>query len=241
METFNVQGIRGEIAINYLMWALRNAAAERGIHTDAKKAEKFYNRMAREINAACDDGRLPSRVLWASFIGPNLLPNAHRLPRSLGDMLGVFVLRYEMAPLQDDEILLPEERAIYDEITHRRPVAALGPASAPVATAIKNAIGSGHRFLVMALFASAAIALATLVTRARVELSVSDPLLGALLLMGFAIVSRVGLFTIIDATSWPVAYERFLFPVMPMASVFLLTLSVHAFGLLRRRSAAGVT
>ena len=237
-ETLNVQGIRGEIAINYLMWALRNAAAERGIHSDAKKAEKFYNRMAREIGAACDDGRLPARLVWASFIGPNLLPNAHRLPRSLGEMLGVFVLRYEMAPLKDDEILLPEEHAVYDQITRRRPVATLGPASAPIATAVKNAIGSGHRFAVMALSAAAAVALAALVTRARAQLSLSDSLTAALLLIGCAIVSRVALFTIIDATSWPVAYERFLFPVMPMASVFLLALSVHGFDLLRRGSSA---
>ncbi|HSH40329.1 MAG TPA: hypothetical protein VK993_16265 [Chthoniobacterales bacterium] len=219
-ETLNQQGVRGEIGINYLMWALRNAAAEARIHADAKKAEKFYNRMAREINAACDARRVPSRIVWASFIGPNLLPNAHRLPRSLADMLRVFVLRYETAPLKDDEILLPEERAIYDDITRRRSLEAVRAASAPVATAVKNAIGWGHRFFVMALAGGALVALAAAVRRGR--RASMRPLDAALLLIFLAIVSRVGLFTVIDATSWPVAYERFLFPVMPMTTVFLL-------------------
>ena len=64
---------------------------------------------------------------------------------------------------------------------------------------------------------------------------ISDPVIAALLLIFFAIASRVAFFAIIDATSWPVAYERFLFPVMPMASVFLLTLSLHAANRLLRR------
>ena len=239
-ETFNQQGVRGEIGINYLMWALRNAAAEAGIHADAKKAEKFYNRMAREINAACDDGRLPARVVWASFIGPNLLPNLHRLPRSFSEMLGVFVLRYEIAPLQDDEILLPEERALYDRIARRRPLGSVGPAAAPVATAVKNLIGASHRFFVIALAVAAASCAVLLVRSSRNgDGHLAKAAAAALVLIACAILSRVALFTVIDATSWPVAYERFLYPVMPMASAFLIAFIGAAAQSLRGRKSGG--
>lgn len=221
-ETLNQQGVSGEIGINYLMWALRNAAADAGIHADARKAEKFYNRMAREINEACETGRVECRDVWASFIGPNLVRNAHHLPGSFASMLRVFVQRYEMAPLRDDQLLLPEERAIYDEITRRRRLESVGAAAAPVATAIKNLLGRVHRFVVFGTAILGGVAAAFLIAKRHLQLR--DPATAALLLMLFAIVSRVGLFTVIDATSWPVAYERFLFPVMPMTSVFLLAL-----------------
>ena len=231
-ETQRQQGVSGEIGINYLMWALRNAAADAGIHQDARKVEKFYNRMAREINAACDAGRIECRTVWASFIGPNLLPNAHHLPGSLASMLGVFVQQYEVTPLRDEELLLPEERALYDEITHRRPLSTVGPESAPLATALKNLLGRVHRYAVMLLALGGMVAAALLLAKRRAKLT--NAVNAALLLMFIAIVSRVGLFTVIDATSWPVAYERFLFPVMPMTSAFLLVLIAQAAATLRK-------
>ena len=229
-ETLNQQGVSGEIGINYLMWALRNAAADAGIHADARKAEKFYNRMAREINEACDARRVECRAVWLSFIGPNLMRNSHHLPASFAGMLGVFVKRYEMTPLRDDELLTPAERAIYDDVTNRRPLETVP--SARAATAIKNLLGRTHRFVI---FGVAALALgAAVFLGAKRHLRLSDTITAALLLMFFAILSRVGLFTIIDATSWPVAYERFLFPVMPMTSVFLLVLIAQAALAVRR-------
>jgi hypothetical protein len=233
-ETLNQQGVSGEIGINYLMWALRHAAGNNGIHADARTAEKFYNRMAREINAACDAGRVETRIVWASFIGPNLLANAHELLPSFGRILGVFVQRYEVAPLADDEILSPEERALYDEITNRRPLSSLPRDAAPFSTALKNVIGTLHRYFISTLALLGALSVGILLLRGRLRFG--DSATAALLLMFVAIVSRVGLFTVIDATSWPIAYERFLFPVMPMTSVFLVVLIFQAAQELRSRA-----
>jgi hypothetical protein len=48
----------GEIAGGWFMWALRNAAALAGHHDSAASAEAYYRRLAREINAACEQGLL---------------------------------------------------------------------------------------------------------------------------------------------------------------------------------------
>ena len=237
-ETLTQQGVRDEIGINYLMWALRHAAANVGVHESAREAEKFYNRMAREIENACADGRIQCRTVWASFIGPNLWRNAHQLPASFADVLGVFVQRYEVQPLRDDELLTAEERALYDAISHRRPLDTVGPASAPLATAIKNVLGAVHRYLVLLLALFGAAAAAILIAKRKV--CIVDSTVAALLLVFIAIISRVGLFTVIDATSWPVAYERFLFPVMPMTSVFLLVLIAKAAATFRQKRSGDI-
>ncbi len=47
-----------EIQAGWLMWAVRDAAAAAGHYTSAREADAFYRRLAGEINAACEDGRL---------------------------------------------------------------------------------------------------------------------------------------------------------------------------------------
>lgn len=43
----------------WFMWVLRDAAAAAGHYTSARESDAFFRRLAGEINAACDDGRLP--------------------------------------------------------------------------------------------------------------------------------------------------------------------------------------
>ena len=54
-----------EILAGWFIWALRDAMAEAGHYRSATDARDYHERLAAEINAACDDGRLaclPARV-----------------------------------------------------------------------------------------------------------------------------------------------------------------------------------
>lgn len=51
---------RGHRIHNFQTWAIREAAAVAGHHETLPRAKAFYRRVAEEINAACDDGRLPA-------------------------------------------------------------------------------------------------------------------------------------------------------------------------------------
>ncbi|MDQ6625931.1 MAG: hypothetical protein M3Y69_07315 [Verrucomicrobiota bacterium] len=235
--TFRNTGVQGEIGINWLLWAIRHAASGEGIHDTPKRAEHFYRGVARELNAAFAEGRLESRVLWASFIGPNLIPEAHQLGPSLRRLLGLFVARHEMAPLVDDEILLPEEARLYDQLTLRVPGGARNVDPADVAERLKRTIGATYRVVVFALIAAGAIAGMTLL-RPKNRLRLPSELDCALVLLFCAIVTRLALFTVIDATSWPVAYDRFLFPIMPLSSIFLVALVYRGTVVLRATKSA---
>jgi len=61
----------------------------------------------------------------------------------------------------------------------------------------------------------------------------SDSLNAALVLLGAAIFPRVLLFTFLDATWWVGGYERYLFPVLPIYSCFLIGLIYQSIALWR--------
>lgn len=235
--TFRNTGVQGEIGINWLLWAIRHAAAGEGIHDTAERAERFYRDVARELNDAFAQRRLESRFLWASFIGPNFVPEAHQLGPSLTRLLHLFVARHDMAALIDDEILLPEEARLYDQLTLRQPGGSTRIDPDALDERVKRAVGAHYREVVFALTVAGVIAALTLLQR-KSRLQVASEFDCALILLFCAIISRLGLFTVIDATSWPVAYDRFLFPVMPLSSIFLVALIYRGASSLRTKKRA---
>lgn len=59
-----------EIGSGWFMWALRDCVAAAGEAPNAGAAISFYQRLADEINAACDDGRLPAGPRRSGFLPP---------------------------------------------------------------------------------------------------------------------------------------------------------------------------
>ena len=214
-------GLPDEIRIDLLLWAIRNAAEARRIHAAPKRADRFYSGVAQEINQACDEGKIECRRRGVTFIEPNLFREAHHLPGSLRSILGLFLQRYEVAVPKDDDDLLPEEIALYNTITHRRPLHSLP--TRPAATQLQTLIRNHHWLLICVLTAAAVVSVVVISLNKR-RVGFSDPLVAALLLVVAAVASRIALFTLIDATSWPVAFDRFLFPVMPLSTALLVGL-----------------
>src|SRR5205823_2966262 len=70
VETLRRTGTPNEIGVGWIVWATRQAASTEGIFASPKNARRFFTLAAREINAACDDGRLPTRFVLDSFLDP---------------------------------------------------------------------------------------------------------------------------------------------------------------------------
>jgi hypothetical protein len=62
------------------MWALRDGAAAAGEHASCELAMVYYRRLADEINAACDDGRLPALGRRSGFVPPWRREYTEQLP-----------------------------------------------------------------------------------------------------------------------------------------------------------------
>jgi hypothetical protein len=189
--------------------------------------------VAKEINRACDEGRIPSRFVLSTLLDPGALANVSHLPQSFPRMAALFVLQYHtMEGGRDDAILTEPQRARYDEMTRRGP-APSGQISRGISGALENFIGRYHRFLVVALTLAGCAAAVAIGSRFR-QLRAGDPLNATLILVGATILLRVLLFAFLDATWWIGGYERYLFPVAPLYSCFLILL-IHQAIILRRR------
>jgi len=73
----------GDIAGGWFMWAFRDAAAADGFYKSPKAAAQGYAKIAREIAAACSDGRLKCRHPWLSSIPPMTSAQWASLPGTL--------------------------------------------------------------------------------------------------------------------------------------------------------------
>jgi hypothetical protein len=226
------------------MWALRSAAASTdAIYASPVSANRFYRNVAREINSACDEGRIPCRFVASSFLDPGAFAYLGCVPQSLGRMLALFVLPHRKIAGGDDAILTPPQRALYDEMTGRRQSASQPTTpekqsfSASLSVTLENFIGGYYRFLVAAL-ALAALAAALILARYFRRLRMSDSLNTVLVLLAATIVLRVTFFAFLDATWWMGEYERYLFPVMPLTSCFLILLIYQALATWRSRATA---
>jgi hypothetical protein len=214
-----------EIGAPWFLWALRGTASTQGVHESAVTARRFYRDVAKEINHACDEGRIPSRFVLSSLLDPGALAHIRAMPQSFPRIAALFLLQYRTMDGRDDAILTEAQRALYDEMTSRRPARSLG-----FSTALENLIGRYHRFLVIGLGIAAFAAILTIAWRFR-QLRASDPLNATLVLLAATIFLRVFFFTFLDATWWIGGYDRYLFPVLPLTSCFFILLIYQAFAL----------
>ena len=231
VPTFAALGVH-EIGVPWVLWALRDAANSRGVHQSADAANHFYRNVAREINRACDEGRVPSRFVLSSLLDPGAIANIRYMPQSLPRIAALFALRYQTFESRDDDILNESQRVLYDEMTNRHPaqgsVGTLG-----LSVTLENVIGNYHRFLIVGLSVAGCAAALMIAWRFR-QLRANDPLIATLILLAATILLRVLFFTFLDATWWVGGYERYLFPVAPLYSCFLILLIYQSLALRRR-------
>lgn len=233
VPAFTSLGIH-EIGAPWFFWALRNVAAKSGdIHDTAANADRFYRDAATEINRACDEGRVPTRFVLSTLLDPGALASLHYLPESFPRIGGLFLQQYETIADRDDAILTTSQRALYDEMTGRRAHPARPKRKSET---LENFIGRYHRSFVIGMSMTGCAALLIVVWHWR-RLRLRGALNAVLILLAAAILLRVTLFSYLDATWWIGGYERYLFPVMPLYSCFLVLLIYQAVMVWRKRAA----
>jgi hypothetical protein len=228
----------------WFMWALRNMTANAGYYKDPVSTNAFYQTVAREINQACDEGRVPSRLVVSSFLDPGAVARIRYLPRSIGRIAKLFLFRHQKAMVRADTNLTPWMSELYEEMVFRRPQPTIDASNAVVipntvsvrsAVAVQNYVGGNYVYLFIGLAWAALAALLLIVGRFR-RIRLSDPLAAILILLGAAIATRLIFFSFLDATWWMAGYERYVFPIMPLTSCFFILLIYQAITLWRDRS-----
>jgi hypothetical protein len=232
----------------WFMWALRNMTAKAGYYKDPASTNEFYRQVAREINQACDEGRIPSRSVFSSFLDPGALSRIRYLPRSIPSIANLFLFRHHKIMARADTDMLPWMDRLYQEMVFRQPqpdpamhpetniVVIPDTISARLAVATQNFIGAYYVYLFIGL-AWAALAAFGLVLLFWRRWRLADPLITILVLLGTTIAVRLVFFSFLDATWWKDGYERYLVPVMGLKACFFIVLIYQAIALCRNRNA----
>jgi hypothetical protein len=110
--------VDGEIGGGHSQWSLIVGAYYIGYNKSAGQADQYFQRVADEVNAACDDGRLQCRWVPTSFLDPHTENYLSYLPESLGRVSKIFFFIY--VPGKAEDRVSPEVRIIFDEIANRR-------------------------------------------------------------------------------------------------------------------------
>jgi hypothetical protein len=111
---------QGEISAGHFWWGLNQATYYAGYNKSARQASQFYRRMAREINAACADGRLTCRFVISPLIDPDAHNYLPYLPHSLARITDLFTSVTAPPKPQDMANLPLDVRALFDSVAHRR-------------------------------------------------------------------------------------------------------------------------
>jgi hypothetical protein len=228
----------------WFMWALRNVTANAGFYKEPVSTNAFYRKVAREINQACDERRMPSRLVVSSFLDPGAVSRIRYLPRSIGRIAKLFLFRHQKFTVRADTNLVPWMSSLYTQMVFRAPQPRIDDSnavvipdtiSAKLAVAVQNFVGAYYVYLFVGLAWAGLAAFLFLLCFFR-RWRMSDPLITILMLLGAAIITRLVFFSFLDATWWMAGYERYLFPVMPLTTCFFLLLIYQAIVTWRKRT-----
>jgi hypothetical protein len=220
VETNRRVGTPDEIGVGWIVWATRQAASAEGVFASPKSARRFFTKAAREISAACDDGRLPTRFVLGGFLDPFTQSGGlRRLPASAARVAARVFARWSIGPIPDDPGLTKAEDSLYDQMTLRRSEG-VGPRTG-VAVFTEKLIGRYHPFFMFLLHLLGAGSLVALWLSRR-RLAEHDGLVCAIALLATAIFSRAVLLAWLDATAFDANQDRFLAPILPLWSVLLV-------------------
>ena len=218
-----------QIGSGWFMWALREAVSNAGHTSDAAKALKFYRRLADEINAACEDGRLPARSRRSGFAPVWRDGDTDRLLVATTDFFD-FVIRFRhFGAVPPPSFGSPEELELFRDITRERlqpPVGELDVVGAKRyinnlwKVSVLQSTGKFLRFFLLTLvclaLASSTLGLVLAVWRRRW----TYPLTIAVAAFG-ACAASILIHAAIQVTSFPVRSVTSFAPIYPLLLVFV--------------------
>jgi hypothetical protein len=215
----------GEIAGGWFCWAVRDAAAAAGHCGSAEESEAFYRKMAGELRAAAAEGRLPTRVVLPFSVDPDVANYVPYLSSSAAKLWNRCWSSEEPPALQDHPTGI---RQFFDTVAHRRSIP-----SAPTPQAlVRSWLWLVYGPLLQALLFAGGLLFALVLTLRRSTTGYGWYVFTSFLL-GLTGFSRLGLFTLIDASAFPGDALRYLFPLALTMAILATWLTAKGLLLLR--------
>lgn len=120
--------VKGDIPAFWLFWDLHEAVYATNPQQSAVDSDATFRKIADELNAAADAGRLPTRPVYSDFLDPEFSVWIGQTPASFAQLAQLFVVTTEPPYLSDAMFRPPPEtQELFDRVALRRPVSVPGP------------------------------------------------------------------------------------------------------------------
>jgi hypothetical protein len=209
-----------EIGGGWLVWAVRDSVAAAGHARSAGDAIAYYRRLAQEVNAACDDGRLPAGPPRSGFLPPGREGQLGAIAQTFFEFMDFttsFSRFSAFAPASDgDEASLQ----LFRDLTHERLSGDHATALDHHRTNILHRVGKALRPLLLLLVIGAQLVAAARLVQLLVQRTWSFPLTVAAAAWGGAFIYLL-LTAVLQVTSYPILAISSLAPVYPLLLVFI--------------------
>jgi hypothetical protein len=199
-------GVCDDFAAGWFIWAFRDAVAAAGKYrNDGRGPTEYYRRLAREIDDACDSGRLKCLPPRSTLSGPWEASYFSPVWTSLTRSVRFLVTMEQVTPLPGrsrgpEELLLGFEALTHEQIPRGDPVTVGGVTG--FRFAVLGSLTRAYGLVLPALVPLALLLVAWRIVRgrrddgSRVIPSISLALFGA-------VAARLVLLSVIDATAFP--------------------------------------
>ncbi len=228
-----------EIGGGWLVWALRDSVAAAGHARNAGDAITYYRQLALEVNAACNDGRLPAGPPRSGFLPPWREGQPGAVVETFFEFMDFTVSfsRFSAfaAPSVGDEASLQ----LFRDLTHER---LSGGDPTPLdytRNQMLHRIGKGLRPLLLLLMIGAQLVAAARLVQLLVNRTWTFPLTVAAAAWGGA-AAYLLLTAVLQVTSYPILAISSLAPVYPLLLVFIAATAWDAGAAWLPARAAGV-
>jgi hypothetical protein len=206
-RSFACQGGFCDYGGGWMVWALRDAAADAGHFRDAASVQRYFARLSEEITAACDSGELTCAPRLPASLQPIQRAPAGELASRYAELAGRLVTGWGLYDTPDGGDGVPAEvRAEYDGVIDGIPPT---PAAAATQMAAFTAndepyevLAAVYRVLVPLLVLIAVCGVAIGLVRAARRRGEVSPLLVLAVALAVGVAVRLFLLALIDTAEY---------------------------------------
>jgi hypothetical protein len=229
---------QGQVGGGWMIWAFREATARAGHCDSAGHAMKFYGELARELNRACDDGRLPAGPPRSGFLPPWRDTQTGPFVHTAHEFAGFVVSFSRFGGRPPPSTGSPEELQLFRDLTRERLSPPAGELDVVGAARyllnvwkadVLHGTGKALRPVLFALFCLAQTVVLFRVVRAAWLRRWTYPLTVAAAAWG-ACAASVLMHAMIEVTSFPVLTITSFAPIYPLLLVFIVAVFWDAVG-----------
>ncbi|CAB4904160.1 unannotated protein [freshwater metagenome] len=233
-----------DYAGGWITWALRDAAADAGFFGSAAQSQEFFERLGREIRAACDDGRLTCRAEVPGTLAPLQRVSVTEVAEAFLH-LTVSVLSSKDEFWQENRVPWGgvEQRSEYVAVDLGLPVTGAGSQTQMLDYTAHawqyRALSTGYEVAFPIGVALGLVVVLALVGTARGRRS-AGPLTALALVLLFGAVLRIALISVIHVADYDADQPRYLYPAQILLMAFSAVAIVEGLRVLagRRRDPA---